>query len=714
MPTLDEANVRHLLRRTEFVDRTPRVRELLASGSIDAAVDDVMAVPANPPAVRFTRSGQWQRQEELAHFWLDRMAHDSARPFQERMALFWHGHFATSFEKVNLGVAMREQLDLFRRSALGNVRELAIAMSTQVAMLRYLDNNQNRASSPNQNFARELMELFLLGVGNYTEADVEAATAAWTGHTDEWDDEVSPYRWRPEWHDGAAKSFLGRRINDGGDARDHGAETIRVMLGSGTVPAGAANAAARGRPTREVAAEFLSRKLWSQFADGEPPSDVVGHLRDVLVANDFAVRPWVRAMLVHDAFYRSSTRTGLVRSPIEMIVALLVASGLRSAAGTPLWLMEGMGQRPFFPPNVAGWKTNVYWVNASAMEARARAIQQTYWDVTRTYWGSGDTGELRLAGGTIARRTVVEQRDGRRVWADAAFLDRVLALADLRIGGTTPRRGPRLRPTTGRVEPRAAGAARPARSRDAGRVRPTMLDDDIPTAAALDRLRTVEPDVASGAAAALDRRRFLQLVGAGFGAGLVAGPGSSLLGLGDDVGGGTAWAAGPLGPDDGILVVLGMYGGNDGLNTVVPIADGRYYDQHAALAIPAASTLRLDGRSGLHPALTEVERRWNAGEVAIVEGVGYPDGDLSHFNSMAWWMSGRVGGIPESGWLGRWLDGHLGGRRDLFAAVEIGSSLPLHLVGQASRGTVVPAGRPGFGVLHRAVGSGDLCRGHAS
>ena len=103
------------------------------------------------------------------------MAVDSARPFQERMAFFWHSHFCSDLGKVGSAVLMREQIDLWRREGLGNIRSLATTMSTQVAMIRYLDNNQNKASSPNQNFARELMELFLLGVGNYTEADVESS-----------------------------------------------------------------------------------------------------------------------------------------------------------------------------------------------------------------------------------------------------------------------------------------------------------------------------------------------------------------------------------------------------------------------------------------------------------------------------------------------------------------------------------------------------------
>ena len=195
----------------------------------------------------------------------------------------------------------------------------------------------------------------------------------------------------------------------------------------------------------------------------------------------------------------------------------------------------------------------------------------------------------------------------------------------------------------------------------------------------------------------LDRRRFLQLVGMGVGAGLMAGSGGSLLDhllLGHDP---SAWAAGPIGAHDGVLVVIGMFGGNDGLNTVVPFDDPLYYQQHGGLAIPAGQTLPIARGLGLNPALTELKRWWDAGQLAVVQGVGYPNADFSHFNSMAYWMAGQVGGIPSTGWLGRWLDGYLGGGRDLFAAAEVGYSVPLHLIGANQRGTVVPTSKPGFG-----------------
>ena len=192
-----------------------------------------------------------------------------------------------------------------------------------------------------------------------------------------------------------------------------------------------------------------------------------------------------------------------------------------------------------------------------------------------------------------------------------------------------------------------------------------MLDPDISTADALAHLQVAETDPH-----ALDRRRFLQLVGLGVGAGALAGPTSSLLDLSLPGLDPSVWAAGPAGPNDGVLIVIGMFGGNDGLNTVVPINDQRYYGQHRNLAIRPENTLPIDAATGLNPELTAFKQFWDAGQLAIVEGVGYPDPDLSHFNSMAKWMAGTPTGIPTSGWIGRWLDRYIGGGKDLYAAAR--------------------------------------------
>jgi uncharacterized protein (DUF1800 family) len=428
MPT--RADIEHLLRRTEYVARPERVAHLLTLPTIAACVDDVLAVPANPPSVTFVDAQNWQRGVELTHFWLDRMAHDAPRPIQEKMGFFWHGHFCSDLSKAGSAVLMREQIDLFRRSGLSNLRTLATTMSTQVAMLRYLDNNQNKRTSPNQNFARELMELFLLGVGNYTEADVEAATAAWTGHTDRWD--TDEYVWRADWHDGSAKSYLGRQINVSTPAQDHGAETIQVVLGNGTVPNGASVAANRGRPTRAVAAEFITKKLWIEFAGTDIPAPVLTAVRDAALAADFDLMPWLKALLTRPEFYSDAVKRGRVRTPVEYVVACLAATGRRSAAATPIWLMEGMGQRPLYPPNVSGWKHNGYWVNPSAMARRTETARSFVWRSMSGYW-QGD-GLIHLANGTLSRAEVEQT-----TYKDdpIGLVDRMLQLMGVHLSSTS-------------------------------------------------------------------------------------------------------------------------------------------------------------------------------------------------------------------------------------------------------------------------------------
>jgi len=223
-----------------------------------------------------------------------------------------------------------------------------------------------------------------------------------------------------------------------------------------------------------------------------------------------------------------------------------------------------------------------------------------------------------------------------------------------------------------------------------------MLDPDISTADAL-RLLTIpavdQPDDRLG----MDRRRFLQMMGWGVGAGALMG------GLGETIGADLlpgrlreAAASTPVGPNEGILVLVGQFGGSDGLNVVVPYANGLYYQQHGDIAIPANQALHLDSQVGLHPNLPYLKSLYDAGQVAVMQGVGYPNPDLSHFTSMALWMYGKAGnGVPNSGWVGRWLDG-LGGD-DPFRAATIGQGLPLHLVGVNRRGIAIPQRGVGFG-----------------
>ena len=195
----------------------------------------------------------------------------------------------------------------------------------------------------------------------------------------------------------------------------------------------------------------------------------------------------------------------------------------------------------------------------------------------------------------------------------------------------------------------------------------------------------------------MDRRRFLQTMAAGVGGGLaLGGLGSATASiLGVDTGD-RAWAGPPVAANDGILVTVFMYGGNDGLNTLVPYADGNYYAYRGSLAVPAGQVLALDGHVGLHPNLGYLKQRYDAGEVAVIQGVGAPGHDLSHFTSQARWMFGSSSaGSPTSGWIGRWLDGL--DSYDALRAVTIGNSVPLSIVGEYRRGTAIPEAKDGFG-----------------
>ena len=367
---MDPVAAAHLLRRAEFVVRPERLSALTAK-ELDLAVDDVLAVETNVPIPSYVNHDiedeGWQQWVYAGQWWLDRMT-DCSRPLLEKMTWFWHGHFTSSWDKVNSAKAMTTQNKLFRDKALGNVRDMAQAMALQPAMLYYLDNAENVASSPNPNFARELLELFTIGVGHYTEDDVVACARAWTGYNVNWD--TYEYEYHADDHDDGMKTFMGVT------QRWTGPQIIDFLLDRDGEPAG-------------HAARLLSLKLWKFFASQTPPDGVIDTLADELLANDWEIRPWVKALFTHSAFYSPETMSGLVRSPMDFIVAANYYAGIRTAVTYPNkpedavchpeWYVEGMGQVPFAPPNVSGWKTNGYWVNSSMMGVRAEYARHLTW-----------------------------------------------------------------------------------------------------------------------------------------------------------------------------------------------------------------------------------------------------------------------------------------------------------------------------------------------
>ena len=373
---MDPTQAAHLLRRTEYVVRPERLAALSQpSVTREQAVDDILNVTvpvALPTYIDHDIDGEGYDQWVYAvQWWIDRMC-DAPKPMLEKMTWFWHGHFCSSWDKVNSAKAMMLQNKLFRDSAFGNFRATVHTMSLQPAMLYYLDNLDNVKTSPNQNFARELMELFTMGVGNYTEDDVTAAARAWTGHGIDW--MTREYKFWTGDHDYGQKTFMGQTRNW------NGPDIINYLLLENTTK-------------KLVTCKYLTKKLWEFFAAQEPAQDLVDELAQVLYDADFSIAPWVKAMLMHDDFYLPATQQGLVRSPIDFVVAVQYYTGFRGTKLNPQWYVDGMGQVPYGPPNVAGWKTNGYWVNTSLFGARAEFARGATWHLRQN--GANEVGDGR-------------------------------------------------------------------------------------------------------------------------------------------------------------------------------------------------------------------------------------------------------------------------------------------------------------------------------
>lgn len=333
--------------------------------AVEAVLDTSGAPGDNPPGFLGYHDDDksYEQYQTAVWWWVDRMV-SSPTPIVEKMTLFWHGHFTSSWSKVFHTPSMVNQNRFYRANALGNFATLCQGMSVQPAMLWYLDNESNRKGSPNQNFARELMELFMLGVGNYTEADVDAAARAWTGHTSNYDDPQRAYYFDPDEHDNDPKTFMGATANfDGPDIINH---ILAVK--------------------RDVVARFMARKLWEFFAYQNPEPDVVAAVAAAFQPN-LDVREALRALFNHPQFLSDRAKQGLVRTPIEYMVAVLAGLGKPAEQFHPEWFGEGMGQELFNPPNVSGWRPNGYWVNTSAFTARASFARSVGWTLNdEKFW----------------------------------------------------------------------------------------------------------------------------------------------------------------------------------------------------------------------------------------------------------------------------------------------------------------------------------------
>ena len=367
-------DARHLLNRTSFAASVDDINAF-ATLTREQAADRLLAwtgsrvgTPApgwintfeSPRRVRgmsdeerkaFQRE-QFEKGVELRGWWLTEML-TTPSPLTEKMVLFWHNHFTSSLRKVRSPVLMYRQNLLLRRHALGYFGDMLHEVSKDPAMVVYLDNATNRKGHPNENFAREVMELFTLGEGNYGEQDVKEAARAFTGWSI--DPESGEFVFRRQAHDEDQKTVLGRSGNFDGDA------VLDILL------------------AQPRTADFIVSKLWREFVSPNPDAAEVRRIARMFRDNRYNIKIALRALLVSDAFYAPQNRAALIKSPIDLIVGTLRQFRHTTGEVTPfLFVSRQLGQDLFAPPNVKGWPGGEAWINSATLLARKQLLERLF------------------------------------------------------------------------------------------------------------------------------------------------------------------------------------------------------------------------------------------------------------------------------------------------------------------------------------------------
>jgi uncharacterized protein (DUF1800 family) len=338
--------------------------------------------------------------QELRVNWIRRMI-QTKRPLQEKLALFWHGHLVSGLPETRVAEHMALQIELFRRMGTGNFKDLILAISRDPAMLSYLDNNTNRRGKPNENYARELLELFTMGIGNYTEEDVKEAARAFTG----WSFEGTEFVFRRNQHDDGPKTFLRRSGNlDGTDI-------INIIF------------------EHAATARFLPRKLWEFFAYLGPEESLVEDLAAIFRRSNWEIKPLLRTIFLSEAFYSERSIRTQIKSPAQLVVGAIRMTGASVPEQALVRSMDLMGQVLLYPPNVGGWPKGQGWVNTASILIRynfsglllnggmpglrqARAFPARVDHLI-------DAGKVRTAGDVIeqlAERFIQAPLEGKRRW----------------------------------------------------------------------------------------------------------------------------------------------------------------------------------------------------------------------------------------------------------------------------------------------------------
>jgi uncharacterized protein (DUF1800 family) len=374
-------DARHLLNRTGF-GATPEEIKALSALEWEAAVDKLIAgvqtTPTTEPPywvdepvgglftlrllalknqrgedVKLEREAIERKQEnqqrarsaELKAWWWNEMIRTES-PLTERMVLFWHNHFVSEIDTVNSPELIYQQNEIFRKHALGNFSELLMAATIDAAMIIYLDNNSNVKGNPNENFAREVMELFTLGEGQgYTEEDIKEAARAFTG----WrvDNIAKKFVFEKNLHDAEAKTVLGKTGKFNGD------DIVKILL------------------EHPRTAEFVTEKMWTNFISGDMDEAAVKEMAKTFRTSNYDLKVLLKSVLMSDAFRGPANRGNMIKSPADLVVGSCRMFDTHPAQSYQISTYgKLLGQDLFSPPDVAGWKGGSYWIDANTLITR--------------------------------------------------------------------------------------------------------------------------------------------------------------------------------------------------------------------------------------------------------------------------------------------------------------------------------------------------------
>jgi uncharacterized protein (DUF1800 family) len=374
----------HLFRRGGFAATRQELAAAVARQPADVVADLVAA--SEPESYQSEISGLLKASlatgnvKRLSAQWVYRMLTTPAQ-LREKMTLFWHGHFATSAAKVEDPDLMQQQNDLLRQYALGDFSQLLLEISRNPAMLIYLDSASNRKSHPNENFAREIMELFALGEGNYSEQDIRELARCFTG----WEIKRKKFRFNRYQHDSGTKTVLGTT------GKLSGEDGVALVAAEPTAP------------------RFIVRKLIRFFVMDEPAAadDLIEPLAEQLRGNQMQIGPTVRRILGSNLFFSAQARGRKVRSPVEVGIGFL-----RSLAGsTDSYQMadslQRLGQGLYYPPSVKGWDGGRTWINSSTLLGRANLIRRLV-DGGKTRFGKQNIAEYLKANDVDSVTTLID------------------------------------------------------------------------------------------------------------------------------------------------------------------------------------------------------------------------------------------------------------------------------------------------------------------